>query len=73
MKDRKQPVCECFSEADRMINEGLGSGTINPKYTEVHAKLKEKQELLLLSDPLDESIEKMGDNKSRLDNRLHFS
>ncbi|MDQ0427216.1 hypothetical protein QOZ98_000041 [Planomicrobium stackebrandtii] len=49
MNDQKQTICDCVNETDRMINEGLGSGSINPKYAEVHAELKEKQELLSLS------------------------
>lgn len=49
MKTKKQPVCDCFIETDRMINEGLGNGTINPKYSAVHARLKEKQDMQLLS------------------------
>lgn len=29
-----------------MINEGLGNGTIVPKYNETHRELKEKEDLL---------------------------
>lgn len=46
MTNEQPKVCSCFKEIDQMINEGLGGGTINPKYTEAHLKLKEKQERL---------------------------
>lgn len=60
MKD--QTALDRFNAIDRMINEGLGSGTINPSYTEAHLKLKEKQEAQLLSALLDTSSEKRSDN-----------
>ncbi len=44
MKEQQLTALERFEEIDRMINEGLGSGSINPSYTEAHLKLKEKQE-----------------------------
>lgn len=49
MKDPQQAALDRFNAIDQMINEGLGSGTINPSYTEAHLKLKEKQEAQLLS------------------------
>ncbi|WP_199172850.1 hypothetical protein [Planomicrobium sp. MB-3u-38] len=42
MKNQQQS-CNCGNEVDRMINEGLGNGTIIAKYTEPHLKLKEKE------------------------------
>ncbi|KAA0956383.1 hypothetical protein FQ085_12815 [Planococcus sp. ANT_H30] len=49
MKDPQQTALDRFHAIDQMINEGLGSGTINPSYTKTHLKLKEKQEAQLLS------------------------
>lgn len=45
MKNQQQS-CNCGNEVDRMINEGLGNGTIIAKYTEPHLKLKEKEEAM---------------------------
>lgn len=45
MKNQQQS-CNCGNEVDRMINEGLGNGTIIAKYTEPHLKLKEKEAAL---------------------------
>ncbi|ANU10739.1 hypothetical protein A1A1_09821 [Planococcus antarcticus DSM 14505] len=42
MKKQQSGSCDCIQEIDRMIDEGLSGGTINPKYTKVHRKLKEK-------------------------------
>ncbi|MBT2571505.1 hypothetical protein [Planococcus sp. ISL-110] len=49
MKDPYQSALDRSNAIDRMINEGLGSGSIIPRYTEAHLKLKEKQEAQLLS------------------------
>lgn len=57
MKDQYQTALERFEEIDRMINEGLGSGSINPRYTAAHLKLKEKQEAQLRSSRPDETPE----------------
>ncbi|RNF40349.1 hypothetical protein [Planococcus salinus] len=62
MNTQKPLTCSCFSEVDRMIDEGLGNGSINPKYTEVHLKLKEKQEGLKLLNLQAESEEEMDTN-----------
>lgn len=45
MKNQQQS-CNCTIETDRMINEGLGNGTIVPRYDEAHRELKEKEVLL---------------------------
>lgn len=63
MKDQHQTALERFNAIDQMINEGLSSGSINPKYTEAHLKLKEKQEAQSLSSESDERLEKKNDNK----------
>ncbi|WP_404466857.1 hypothetical protein [Planococcus rifietoensis] len=63
MKIQKQTVLDRFNAVDRMINEGLGSGSINPRYTEAHLKLKEKQEAQLRSALRDKSSEKRNDDK----------
>ena len=42
MKKQQTSACDCIEEIDRMIDEGLSGGTVNPKYTEAHQKLKEK-------------------------------
>ncbi|ANU28178.1 hypothetical protein [Planococcus versutus] len=44
MKNQHLTALERFNAIDQMINEGLGSGSINPSYTEAHLRLKEKQE-----------------------------
>lgn len=49
MKDAYQSALDSSKAIDRMINEGLGSGSIIPRYTEAHLKLKEKQEAQLRS------------------------
>lgn len=61
MKEQKQAQYDGFNETDRMINEGLGNGSINPKYAEVHAELKAKEELLSLSIEQDKSKKKDDD------------
>jgi len=63
MKIQKQTALDRFNAIDRMINEGLGSGSINPSYTEAHLKLKEKQEAQLLSALRDIPSEKRNDVK----------
>ncbi|ANU10721.1 hypothetical protein A1A1_09696 [Planococcus antarcticus DSM 14505] len=62
MKDPRQTAVDRFNAIDRMINEGLGSGSINPSYTEVHLKLKEKQEAQLRSALQLKPSEKIDDN-----------
>ncbi|MBT2569555.1 hypothetical protein [Planococcus sp. ISL-110] len=42
MKKLQTIDCDCTQEIDRMIDGGLSGGTLNPKYTEAHLKLKEK-------------------------------
>lgn len=49
MEDQQQTALDRFNAIDRMINEGLGSGTINPNYSRVHSRLKEKDEAQLRS------------------------
>lgn len=63
MKIQKQTALDRFNAIDRMINEGLGSGSINPSYTEAHLKLKEKQEAQLLSAMRDKPLKKRNDDK----------
>lgn len=63
MNIQKQTALDRFNAIDRMINEGLGSGTINPDYTAAHLKLKEKQEAQLLSALLDIPPKKRKDDK----------
>lgn len=63
MNIQKQTALDRFNAIDRMINEGLGSGSINPSYTQAHLKLKEKQEAQLLSALLDISSKKRDDDK----------
>ena len=58
MKIQKQTALDRFNAIDRMINEGLGNGTIVPKYDEAHLQLKEKEESLVLK-----SEEKRGGKK----------
>lgn len=50
MNIKKQLALNRFNAIDRMINEGLGSGSINPSYTQARLKLKEnrKRSYLLL-------------------------
>lgn len=55
MTNQQPNICSCFKEIDQMINEGLGGGMINPKYTEAHLKLKEKQERLYSVEQQDKS------------------
>lgn len=46
MKTQHPVNCDCIQEIDRMIDEGLSGGTVDPKYTEAHLKLKEKYQPL---------------------------
>lgn len=59
MGKRQTDSCDCIQEIDRMIDEGLSGGTINPQYTESHLKLKEKYQPLplVLHDKLSEKGE----------------
>ncbi|ANU28193.1 hypothetical protein [Planococcus versutus] len=50
---------ESLHEIDRMIDEGLSGGTINPAYTEAHLKLKAKYQNVLLN--RSDKLEKTGD------------
>lgn len=60
MEQERRTTCECFNETDRMVNEGLGNGTIIPKYEKVHAQLKEKETLLFLSALHEQNLENGG-------------
>jgi len=63
MNEQHQTALDRFNAIDQMINEGLGSGSINPSYTEAHLRLKEKQEAQLLAALMTEISEK-GEKKS---------
>ncbi len=52
MKKQTDSACNCIQEIDRMIDEGLSGGTVNPKYTKAHLKLKEKYQALPLNRPV---------------------
>ncbi|UJF26728.1 hypothetical protein [Planococcus sp. 107-1] len=60
MRKQHQAALDRFNAVDRMINEGLGSGTINPAYANAHLKLKEKQEAQLLAALQHAPLEKKG-------------
>lgn len=53
MKKQQTIDCDCIEEIDRMIDEGLSGGTVNPKYTEAHLKLKEKYQTRPSVQPID--------------------
>ncbi len=59
MEKKKIIDSESIQEIDRMIDEGLSGGTINPAYTEAHLKLKAKYQNVPLDRP-DKSEEKGG-------------
>lgn len=59
MKKQQTIDCDCIDEIDRMIDEGLSGGTVDPKYTEAHLKLKEKYQ----APPLVEVSEEGGEIK----------
>lgn len=46
MKNDQTKTNSYLKQVDRMINEGLGNGTIVSKYNEAHSELKEKEELI---------------------------
>ncbi|AIY05629.1 hypothetical protein Plano_1664 [Planococcus sp. PAMC 21323] len=58
MNEQHQTALDRFNAIDQMINEGLGSGSINPSYTKAHLRLKEKQEAQLLAALMDEVSKK---------------
>lgn len=53
MKKLQTIACDCIEEIDRMIDEGLSGGSVNPKYTETHLKLKEKYQTPSSVQPID--------------------
>lgn len=59
MEEKKYPAYDWFKDVDRMINEGLGSGSVKPEYSDAHLRLKEKE--LRMRKELREKLDK---NKS---------
>ncbi|WP_298827817.1 hypothetical protein [uncultured Planococcus sp.] len=55
MKKLQTIACDCIEEIDRMIDEGLSGGSVNPNYTVAHLKLKEKYQTMPSVQPVDGS------------------
>lgn len=61
MKAKANKPYDFHEETDRMVNEGLGNGTVNPKYAETHEKIKAKEALPSALAAEEQEPEKGGD------------